>query len=177
MEINYNNYEELASTTCKDLGSEAANIMHMKMGIITEAAEVVDILKKKHAYGKEIDYKHLKEELGDILWYAANYCKFVEMDFANLIDNISYEPLYERGNNFSLYELMELVVINATALDVNSIYDIVDLTLYAIESIDGTLDEILDTNIRKLAARYPEGFSSYYALNRNLDNEKKITHG
>jgi NTP pyrophosphatase (non-canonical NTP hydrolase) len=174
MEINYNNYEELASTTCKDLGSEAANIMHMKMGIITEAAEVIDILKKKHAYGKEIDVPHLKEELGDLLWYAANYCKFVEIDFANIIDNIGYESLYDRSSNFSLYELMELITINATALDTNSIYDIIDLTLYAIEIIDGNLDEVLTTNINKLAARYPEGFSSYYALNRNLDAERKI---
>ena len=69
------------------------------------------------------------------------------------------------------------MLFRSTALDVNSIYDIVDLTLYAIELIDGTLDEVLDTNIRKLAARYPEGFSSYYALNRNLDNEKRIIDG
>jgi NTP pyrophosphatase (non-canonical NTP hydrolase) len=177
MEINYNNYEELASTTCKNLGSEASNILHMKMGIITEAAEVVDILKKKHAYDKDIDYPHLKEELGDIMWYAANYCKFMNMDFANVIDNITYEPLYDRSTDFSLYELMELIVINATALDINSVYDIIDLTLYAIEQVDGTLDEVLTTNIKKLAARYPEGFSSFYALNRNLDKEKNIIDG
>lgn len=177
MEISYNNYENLASTTCKDLGTEGNNILHMKMGIITEAAEVVDILKKKHAYGKEIDVPHLKEELGDILWYAANYCKFMNMDFANIVDNISFDPLYDRSANFSLYELMELIVINATALDVNSVYDIVDLTMYAIEQVDGNLDEILTTNIKKLAARYPEGFSSYYALNRNLDKEKNIIDG
>jgi hypothetical protein len=177
MEISYNNYENLASTTCKDLGTESANILHMKMGIITEAAEVVDILKKKHAYGKEIDVPHLKEELGDLLWYAANYCKFMNMDFANVVDNISYDPLYDRSTNFSLYELMELIVINATALDVNSVYDIVDLTMYAIEQVDGNLDEILTTNIKKLAARYPEGFSSYYALNRDLNKEKNIIDG
>jgi NTP pyrophosphatase (non-canonical NTP hydrolase) len=177
MEINYNNYEELASTTCKDLGSEVNNVLHMKMGIITEAAEVVDILKKKHAYGKDIDTPHLKEELGDILWYTANYCKFMNMDFANVIDNITYEPLYDRSTDFSLYELMELIVINATALDINSIYDIVDLTLYAIEQLDVTLDEVLSTNIKKLAARYPEGFSSYYALNRDLNKEKNIIDG
>ncbi|MFN9897960.1 MAG: hypothetical protein ACK55Z_04015, partial [bacterium] len=61
--------------------------------------------------------------------------------------------------------------------DINSVYDIVDLTLYAIEQIDGTLDEVLTTNIKKLAARYPEGFSSFYALNRNLDKEKNIIDG
>lgn len=177
MEINYNNYEDLASTTCKDLGTENANILHMKMGVITEAAEVIDILKKKHAYGKEIDVPHMKEEIGDILWYSANYCKFMNIDFANVVDNITYEPLYDRSASFSLYELMELIIINATALDVNSIYDVIDLNLYAIELIDGTLDEVLTTNIKKLAARYPEGFSSYYALNRNLDNEKKIIDG
>lgn len=177
MEINYNNYEELASTTCKDLGNEEANILHMKMGILTEAAEVIDILKKKHAYSKEIEVPHLKEELGDILWYAANYCKFVEIEFANVIDNIISDSENDRSTDCSLYELMELIIINTITLDRRSIYDIIDLTLLAIENIDSKLDEILSTNIKKLAARYPEGFSSYYALNRNLDAEKKIING
>jgi hypothetical protein len=36
------------------------------------------------------------------------------------------------------------------------------------------LREILETNINKLEARYPEKFTEDKALNRNLDIERKI---
>lgn len=39
---------------------------------------------------------------------------------------------------------------------------------------DRTLQDILDTNIKKLKARYPEKFSSEKALNRDLDTEREI---
>lgn len=175
--VTYNNYEELASTTCKDIGNVSSNILHMKMGIITEAAEVIDILKKKHAYDKEIDKAHLREEIGDIFWYVANYCKIMELDFAGIIDNVRLDPLYDEKNNFSLYQTMEYIINNTLTLDEHSIVDVVDLLMYAINLTEEDLNEVLRINIRKLQARYPEGFSSYYALNRTLDNEKKIING
>jgi NTP pyrophosphatase (non-canonical NTP hydrolase) len=39
---------------------------------------------------------------------------------------------------------------------------------------DLDLEEILDTNIAKLEARYPEKFTEEKAINRNLDAERKI---
>ncbi len=46
--------------------------IHHTMGIATEAGEVVDIYKKAMAYGKVIDPNHLREELGDLIWYIAH---------------------------------------------------------------------------------------------------------
>jgi NTP pyrophosphatase (non-canonical NTP hydrolase) len=39
------------------------------------------------------------------------------------------------------------------------------------------LREILDTNIAKLEARYPEKFTEEQAINRDLDNERQILEG
>lgn len=39
---------------------------------------------------------------------------------------------------------------------------------------EGTFEEILNTNIKKLKLRYPEKFTNEQALNRNLDGERKI---
>lgn len=46
--------------------------LYMDMGLLTEYGELIDIFKKKLAYGKEIDYVNLGEECVDILWYQVN---------------------------------------------------------------------------------------------------------
>lgn len=43
--------------------------------------------------------------------------------------------------------------------------------------LDLDMDDILQTNIDKLRARYPEKFSSEHALNRDLEKERKILEG
>lgn len=48
---------------------ETLRLLHSAMGISTEAAELVDMLKKHIFYGKKIDFPNATEELGDALWY------------------------------------------------------------------------------------------------------------
>lgn len=45
--------------------------MHAGLGLASEAGEFIDVLKKRHAYGKPLDIVNLREEVGDILWYCA----------------------------------------------------------------------------------------------------------
>jgi NTP pyrophosphatase (non-canonical NTP hydrolase) len=42
---------------------------HAATGMVTEAAEAADILKKHLYYGKPLDIVHLSEEVGDLMWY------------------------------------------------------------------------------------------------------------
>jgi hypothetical protein len=54
--------------------NEQPNIMrleHAIMGIVTEAGELMDQLKKHVVYGKELDLVNLAEEGGDVFWYLA----------------------------------------------------------------------------------------------------------
>jgi NTP pyrophosphatase (non-canonical NTP hydrolase) len=46
-------------------------LLHASMGLSTEANECLDILKKHIYYGRPLDRPHLKEEIGDVLYYAA----------------------------------------------------------------------------------------------------------
>jgi len=53
---------------------EQPNIMrleHALKGIVTEAGELMDQLKKHIVYGKELDLVNLAEECGDVFWYLA----------------------------------------------------------------------------------------------------------
>ena len=49
------------------------DLLHAAFGIVTEAGELADILKKKLFYGKDIDFQHADEEVGDLLWYVTLY--------------------------------------------------------------------------------------------------------
>jgi NTP pyrophosphatase (non-canonical NTP hydrolase) len=44
---------------------------HAMMGMVTEAAECMDIVKKAKIYGRALDRVHLAEEAGDVMWYLA----------------------------------------------------------------------------------------------------------
>lgn len=54
-------------------------ILHAAMGLVTEAGEIMDALKKHLIYGVPLDLVNLREEHGDTNWYqalmarAANY--------------------------------------------------------------------------------------------------------
>jgi len=46
-------------------------LLHAGIGMVTEAGEFIDALKKAMFYGTDLDRVNLREELGDILWYVA----------------------------------------------------------------------------------------------------------
>ncbi len=114
--MNWNEYVDKASRTDADLQTKDLHDIHMVMGMSTEVGEILDVFKKKLAYNKNIDWINVKEEIGDLMWYVANFC---------------------RTNNFDLYK-------------------------------------ILETNIEKLEARYPEKFTQDKAIFRNLKKERQI---
>ena len=53
---------------------EYMRLSHAGMGMVTEAAEFVDVLKKHAFYGKPLDKVNLAEEIGDLFWYIAVAC-------------------------------------------------------------------------------------------------------
>jgi NTP pyrophosphatase (non-canonical NTP hydrolase) len=51
-----------------------ARLLHAASGMVTEAGEFMDALKKHAMYGKPLDVVNLAEEVGDQLWYLALAC-------------------------------------------------------------------------------------------------------
>lgn len=55
--------------------------------------------------------------------------------------------------------------------------DIMWFWAYACRALQVHPHEVLDLNIKKLAARYPKKFEESMALNRDLDKERQILEG
>lgn len=73
-EFGFNDYQVLASKTRKEFDEIKDMQADVGLGLAGEAGEVADIIKKHLAGAKLIDFEHLKEELGDVLWYIAEAC-------------------------------------------------------------------------------------------------------
>ncbi len=52
-----------------DMTPEDAHLLHMAVGICTEAGELLDAVKKATIYRKPIDIENIREEIGDLLFY------------------------------------------------------------------------------------------------------------
>lgn len=65
------NYEECIKRL---KNPHTVRLLHAAMGLVTESAEFLDVLKKHIFYGKPIDKVNLKEELGDTTWYQRIAC-------------------------------------------------------------------------------------------------------
>ena len=66
-------YQELASRTInRELDDEAIEF-HALHGLVGEIGEIHSIYQKSYQ-GHEIDTDHVKKEIGDLLWFIADYC-------------------------------------------------------------------------------------------------------
>lgn len=48
---------------------EKLDLWHMGTGVVGEAGELIDVIKKHVIYNKDLDIEHLIEELGDLEFY------------------------------------------------------------------------------------------------------------
>lgn len=105
--MNGNDYQKLAARTINKSLTGCGQEMHALHGMVGEIGEIHSIYQKVYQ-GHECEDLHIKKELGDLLWFIAEYCT-------------------ARGWN---------------------------------------LDDVMELNIEKLKARFPEGFEIDKSLHR-----------
>lgn len=103
-----NEYQKLASRTIPNEFEDVDKEYHALHGMVGEIGELHSIYQKTYQGHAEIGSEHYKKELGDLLWFIAEYCT---------------------ANNWLLEDIMQL-------------------------------------NIDKLKARYPDGFDAEHSLHR-----------
>lgn len=103
-----NEYQQLASRTINQNISKKDQEFHALHGMVGEIGELHSIYQKKYQGHVEETDEHRKKELGDLLWFVAEYCS----------------------------------------------------------ACGWTLEDVMQMNIDKLLARYPEGFDAEHSLHR-----------
>lgn len=56
----------------REITPEQLHVWHMATGVSGEAGELLDAVKKHVVYQKDADLQNVKEELGDLFFYAVN---------------------------------------------------------------------------------------------------------
>lgn len=106
-----NEYQKLAARTINKKLAAQEKVYHALHGMVGEIGEIHSLYQKVFQ-GHDLDIQHLKKELGDLLWFIAEYCT---------------------ANGWNLEDIMQM-------------------------------------NIDKLKARYPEGFSTEQSLHRDAND-------
>lgn len=102
------NYEKLSERTEAPITEAtlqriavSARLLHSAMGMVTEAAEALDMLKKNFFYGKPLDLVNFSEEIGDGQYYAAMGANALGQTLDE-IQTINFQKLFARyGDKFS----------------------------------------------------------------------------
>lgn len=67
--------------------SEGKNLtVGFALGLGGESGEVIDAIKKREYHGRDIPIEHIKEELGDVMWYVANLCNEFNFDLNDVLE-------------------------------------------------------------------------------------------
>ena len=124
MTVNFKKYEEFVSAVTSDastnfvdfadrigeLDREGANIERLTtagVGLAAESGEFLEIVKKMVFQGKpwtDDNREHLIIELGDVMWYVAQACMAIEVDFDEVIErNITKLKSRYPGGEFNVH--------------------------------------------------------------------------
>lgn len=68
-----NEYQHLASRTIGSNMNAIKQEKHALHGMVGEIGELHSLYQKKYQ-GHDFDEEHAKKELGDLLWFVAEYC-------------------------------------------------------------------------------------------------------
>jgi len=174
---------------------EILNLIHTRIGIVTETEELMEAIAKKDRVG-------VSEELVDKLWYIANDILFmikggyIDESISSQIINYKFDQTIHATDcpsiNKTLSDWMNAIVYNEVKLldfikkyycynklmDKNEYLKRMTYLLAAINNIAVTvkvdLYEGMDKVIAKLRLRFPQNFSSSEAINRDHTAERVI---
>ena len=83
--MDFKEYQEQAGRTRNKNGYDL-ELANYSLGMVCEAGEVGDILKK-HVFHKHIlDIDEVKKEMGDVMWYLANLCNVLYIDMEEVAE-------------------------------------------------------------------------------------------
>jgi len=71
MDRRFDHYQNLAKRTANNDLTPSQELSNYALGLVGEAGELVDLVKKFLFHGHDLDQGAIKDEAGDCLWYLA----------------------------------------------------------------------------------------------------------
>lgn len=150
--------------------SEAkAGVLHMGIGMITEARELVNAL---FAHDRE----NVKEEIGDYLFYSVGLRQALEDHYDDVYVKSEFPPIYDVAGfllqTMNVIEFIKPDYVYNRELAVPTLYALLDeldskVQAFA-DNMQLSLEECLNHTREKLwTKRYPEGYSDQAANDRS----------
>lgn len=79
-----NEYQKLAGRTINQDLDDIEQMMHSLHGMVGEVGEIHSLFQKVYQ-GHEIDEEHLMKEVGDLLWFIAEFCTSLEWELEDIM--------------------------------------------------------------------------------------------
>lgn len=170
-----NKYQEISRRTAPN----GMSVKNIALGLIGEAGEIADLIKKQVYHGHPINLTEIKKELGDLLWYFARLCDHNKTNFSEDIGQ-SFQAMQREGTKGIIeHDLVNISImlntyVNYVATDImlvgNGEYSDAIMIFACMSKIathfDIDLEEVAGMNIEKLYKRFPEGFSKEASIAR-----------
>lgn len=151
-------YQELAMRTCSCLENKKDMLIHGTVGYVSEIDELLEAINESE--------EHTKKELGDCFWMLAEICSSQNILFAQVLNEAK---MYSKSNSAKLCEMVQKTY-QGHEIEYEKIYFALcgnaKELISVVDELGFSVIEILEMNIEKLKARYPEGFESEKSLNR-----------
>jgi len=175
--MKYKQFKQEAQRTVKECGNIRENLYHMVVGLTSEQSELEGALES----GDKIN---IMEELVDKLWYVANYETFRGI---SVLDEYVPNPGAEQPNIYittlesKLADMVKKFNVygkNINEKDEKALLEAYMNTIYKIAGLlEIDIEEGYDRIINKLKVRYPEKFTETNAIERDLEEERKVLEG
>jgi NTP pyrophosphatase (non-canonical NTP hydrolase) len=78
-------YQTLCKLTAKKFETSEKEILTWGLGIAEEAGDVAGCIKKTYSHDND-QKKGIRENIGDVLWYAAMICNFFGWDLQKILN-------------------------------------------------------------------------------------------
>lgn len=161
------------------------HLLHMAVGIAGEVGEIQECV---WFAVEQIDLDHLKEELGDAIFYCVGLINATDWDVNCIVESSVGAKSLSLGKESLTYDLAALGIHSANLLDCvkkASIYNqdidsarlereiksVLSLLIKIADVADATFDDLMESNINKLSKRYPDLAYSDSAAKERADKK------
>lgn len=167
---------------CDDIFHQ--KLLHAVIGSLTEIEEILQNFDGESLITDADKQGSIAEETADIFWYISILYRELNLQDENLsfTTDVPKSPLITLTNLISvllkMLDSLKKKIYYNKEIDMSSFKDMSYQSHYLLvlfcNYYKTDIGLILDKNIAKLKARYGDKFSTERAINRDLENERKI---